>query len=260
MILYGKPFAQRVEREVARRAAKMHAKPVLAIVLVGSDPASLSYVKRKGQAAESLGCGFLLRHLTNGVSEARVILLLKKLNKDKKVRGIIVQLPLPKKFNTERVLSAIAPQKDIDNLRGDSPFLSPSVQAIWHLLTKTGVPKKSAPILIIGYGRLIGKPLHAFLVKKGFTNIDVADKKTENLNARILAADVVISATGQPSLVKRVKRGAVVIDAGAGIQNGKIKGDVDIARVAKFAKVVAPVPGGVGPLTVAYLFKNLISA
>lgn len=256
--LYGKQFAQQVQHQVARRASGMRMKPTLAIILVGSDPASLNYVARKERAAHEAGCGFTLHRLRVGVSQKRIVSLIERLNKNTKVRGIIVQLPLPRKFNTEEVLSAIAPAKDVDNLRGDSSFVSPSVRAIWHILQKAGKPRKSAHILIVGYGRLIGKPLFAYLLEKGFTNIVVADKSTKNLSVLTSQAHIIISAVGKPGLISRVKKGAIIIDAGAGLKNGKIKGDVDVALVSKQAALLTPVPGGVGPLTVAYLFKNLV--
>ncbi|OGD31506.1 hypothetical protein A3C91_01335 [Candidatus Azambacteria bacterium RIFCSPHIGHO2_02_FULL_52_12] len=268
LLLYGKPLAQKVERDIARhilrqsrgQAGKMRRKPALAVVLAGDNHASVNYVERKGLAARSVGCGFAVHRLPAGVSQARVALLIEKLNKSKLVDGIIVQLPMPTKFNTQKILSAIAPQKDVDNLRGDSPYLSPSVQAIWHMLSKAGKPQKHTSILIVGHGRLIGKPVYGFLLKKGFTNITVADKTTKNLSTLTAKADVIISAVGKPGLIKKVKKGAIVIDAGSGLKKGKIKGDVDVARVAQLAKIVTPVPGGVGPLTVVYLFKNLLSA
>lgn len=259
-LLYGKPLAEKVERAVARRAAKMRQKPALAVVLVGNDRASLHYVERKRSIAQSLGCRFTIFRIPATASPLRLIVFIKQLNKNKAVHGIIIQLPLPPKYDTEKILASIAPAKDVDNLRGDSPFISPSVQAIWHMLGKTGKCKKNTRILIVGYGRLIGKPLYAFLLKKEFTNVVVADTTTKNLSALCIGADVVISAVGKPGLIRRVKKGAIVIDAGAGFYKGKIKGDVDIVRVAKLAKIVTPVPGGIGPLTVAYLFKNLLSA
>ncbi|MBI1755154.1 bifunctional 5,10-methylenetetrahydrofolate dehydrogenase/5,10-methenyltetrahydrofolate cyclohydrolase [Candidatus Azambacteria bacterium] len=260
LLLYGKPLARIVERAIVKYTVRMRQKPTLAVVLAGNNRASLNYVKRKGFAARAVRCNFAVHQLPASASETRVILLIKKLNKNKSVNGIIVQLPLPAKFNTQKILSAIAPEKDVDNLRGDSPFVSPSVQAIWHMLGKAGRIKRNTPILVVGHGRLIGKPLHTFLLRKGFTNVAVADKTTKNISALTARADAVISAVGKPGLIKKVKKGAIVIDAGAGFFKGKIKGDVDVARVSRQAKIVTPVPGGVGPLTVAYLFKNLLRA
>ncbi len=260
MLLYGKPLAEKVEREIARRAAALRYKPELAVVVIGNNPASLNYVKRKGAVARSVGCGFAVHRLPASASRARIIALIEKLNASKSVHGIIIQLPLPAKCDTEKILSVIAPEKDVDNLRGDSPFISPSVQAIWHILKKAGMPEKHTPVLVVGYGRLIGKPLCLFLTEKGFTHITIADKNTKNLSALTQKADVIISGVGKANLITKVKKGATVIDAGASRHGGKIAGDIAADRVAKKAKILTPVPGGVGPLTVAYLFKNLLMA
>ena len=290
-LLYSKPFVEKIEKEILRKTRKMKAPPVLAIVLAGNDPASLSYVKRKEQTAKKLGCEAKLFHMLTDTNEAEIITLIKKINTDKKILGMIVQLPLPDKFNTDKIISMIKKSKDVDNLRGDSPFISPSTQAIWTLINVAGNPRtqraeqsrraqwsnprqgdeasdeasydgkpsKKANVLIVGYGKIIGRPMHAFLLKKKFTNIEIADRKTKNLQLLAKKADIIISGAGQANLIKDIKKGAVVIDAGASLHKGKIAGDVDIKRAAKKAKLITPVPGGVGPLTVTYLFKNLIN-
>lgn len=238
----------------------MKTPPVLGIVLVGNNPASLSYIKRKEQMAKKLGCDSKLFRFSENASENKIISLIKKINADKKISGVIVQLPLPAKFNTEKIISAVKKNKDVDNLRGDSPFISPAVQAIWTLLNAKCKPSKKENVLIVGYGQIIGKPTHTYLIKKGFTNITTADKNTKNLSHLTEKADIIISGVGKANLIKKVKNGAVVIDAGASLNKGKIVGDVDMKSVEKTATFVTPVPGGVGPLTIAYLFRNLITA
>lgn len=238
----------------------MKTPPVLGIVLVGNNPASLSYIKRKEQTAEKLGCDAKLFHFSPSADETEIIALIKKINTDKKISGFIVQLPLPEKFNTKKIISAIKKEKDVDNLRGSSPFTSPAVQAIWQLLNTINKPSKKVKVLIVGYGQTIGKPMHNYLAKKGFANITIADKNTKNISRLIEEADIIISGVGKANLIKKVKKGAIVIDAGACLYKGKIVGDIDMERVEKTALFVTPVPGGVGPLTVAYLFKNLIIA
>ena len=256
-LLYSKPFVEKIEKEILRKTRGMKTPPVLGIVLVGNNSASLSYVRRKEQTAKKLGCEAKLFHFSSSAGESEMITLIKKLNTDKKISGVIVQLPLPEGFNTEKIISSIAKRKDVDNLRGDSPFISPAVQAIWQLLNTANKFSKKANILIVGYGRTIGQPIHSHLVKKGFDNITIADKNTKNLSRLTKKADIIISGAGKVNLIKKVKKGAIVIDAGASLHKGKIVGDVDIKRVAKKAKLITPVPGGVGPLTVAYLFRNL---
>ena len=164
------------------------------------------------------------------------------------------------KFNTEKIISTIKKDKDVDNLRGDSPFVSPAVQAIWQLLCSSDKPLKKVNILLVGYGRTIGQPMHSYLAKKGFTNITIADKNTKNLSRLTEKANIIISGVGKANLIKKVKKGAVVIDAGASMRKGKIVGDVNMKSAEKSAALITPVPGGVGPLTVAYLFKNLVIA
>lgn len=260
MILYSAPLVKKVERKILKATAHLRTKPLLAVVLIGKDHASLSYIGQKSRAAERVGCAFKLFSLPGNAAQATVIATIEKLNSNARVNGIIVQLPVPKKFNAEKIVQAIASKKDVDNLRGNSPFTAPAVQAIWQILWKTKKPAKKVRILIVGYGRIIGKPLHAFLMKKGFSNITIADKNTKNISALTKKADIIISGVGKANLITEVKKGAVVIDAGASRHNGKIAGDVALERVAKKAAVVTPVPGGVGPLTVTYLFRNVLLA
>ena len=260
MILYSAPLVKKVERKILKATARLKTKPLLAVVLIGKNHVSLSYIRQKSRAGERMGCSFKLFLLPGNAAQAKVIATIEKLNRDTRVTGIIVQLPAPKKFNAEKIVQAIAPEKDIDNLRGDSPFTAPAVQAIWQILSETKKPEKEAKILIVGYGRIIGRPLHAFLIKKGFSNITIADKNTKNISALTKKADIIVSGVGKTNLITEVKKGVVVIDAGASRHNGKIAGDVALERVAKKAAVVTPVPGGVGPLTVTYLFKNLLLA
>ena len=141
MILYSKPFVEKIEKEILRKTRRMKTPPVLAIVLAGSDPASISYVKRKELVAKKLGCEAKLFHFQPDAEETEIIALIKKINADKKISGMIAQLPLPDKFNTDKIISMIKKSKDVDNLRGDSPSISPSTQAIWTLISVAGNPR-----------------------------------------------------------------------------------------------------------------------
>lgn len=260
MILYSKPFVEKNEREIIKKTRSATTIPVLAVVLVGSDTASLAYVRQKERIATRLGCGFLLIHLPKTARTAYVIAHIKKLNANTAVHGIIVQLPLPEKINTPRILSAIAQKKDVDNLRGGSSFISPAVLAIWHMLFCAGAPQKNDRIAIVGYGQTVGKPFHIFLLKRGFRNIAIIGRETKNLDVFTENADIIVSGVGRANLIRKVKKGARVIDAGTSSYKGKIVGDVDVARVRAKAALLTPVPGGVGPLTVSYLFKNVVLA
>lgn len=261
MILYTKLAVQKIRLKLIKKIRHLKHKPTLAVVLVGNNPVSLHFVTQKEKTALGMGCKLELFRIKNNAPQIRVISLIEKLNKDKRISGIIVQLPLPSKCNTEQVVAAIRRSKDIDNLRGDALFIPPTVQAIWQIMAECkSQDAKRKKILIVGYGRLVGKPLHAFLKKKGFKKISLADIYTKNLDELTLGADIIVSGVGKPNLIKNVKKGAIVIDAGSSPYKGKIVGDVDFERVSKKARFITPVPGGVGPLTVAYLFKNLLLA
>lgn len=259
MILPSAPFVEKNERAITKKVRGMKTPPTLAVVLVGNDPASLSYVRQKERMALKLGCGFFLLHLPESTHADHIIAQIKNLNANTAVHGIIVQLPLPKRTDTDKVINVIAAKKDVDNLRGNSPFTAPAVTAIWEMLTAAGVPKTSDRIAIIGYGRVIGKPLHAFLLSRGFHNIAVADSTTKDIPAITKDADIIVSGVGKANLITTVKKNVKIIDAGASIYKGKIVGDVDVAKVRAKAAIITPVPGGIGPLTVVYLFNNLVA-
>jgi len=225
---------------------------------VGEDSASQSYIQAKQKAADNLGLGFRLHHFPGIASENQVSQLLVELNQDKSIHGIIVQLPLPEGFDTEKILKAIDPQKDIDGFSGR--FTAPTALAIYELLKFYRIDLKNKKIVIIGYGRLVGQPLKKLLTAQGFEPL-VCDSRTNNLARETRKADILISATGAPGLIKEnfVKDGVVLIDAGTAENNGKIIGDIDSSAYQK-AKAYTPVPGGVGPVTVACLMRNLVEA
>lgn len=260
MILSSASFVAKHERAIARKVRGMKILPTLAVVLVGNDPASLSYVRQKERMAIKLRCGFFLLHLPESARTDYIVAQIKKLNTSTAVHGIIVQLPLPKRTDTDKVIAAIAARKDVDNLRGNSPFTAPAVAAIWEMLSYADTPKITDRIAIIGYGRVIGKPLHAFFCARGFTNIVIANHATKNLSALTEDADIVVSGVGKANLITTVKKGARVIDAGASIHKGRIVGDVHTAKVRAHAAILTPVPGGIGPLTVIHLFTNCVIA
>jgi len=258
MILYSKLLVGKLIRGIKKKVQSSKRSSTLAVILVGDNPASISFIRQKKRMAEKVGCSFEVFSFSSGVKENEITSQIKLLNEDIHITGIIVQLPLPKKFNSARITKAIHKKKDVDNLSGRSAFHSPTVQAIWHIFERAKISNK-ATVLIIGYGKLVGKPLHAFLKKKRYKKIKIIDKPTRILSTLTQDADVIMSGVGKPHLIKKVKKGAVVIDAGASLYKGKIVGDVSLKHVAKTAKYITPVPGGIGPLTVAYLFKNLVN-
>jgi methylenetetrahydrofolate dehydrogenase (NADP+)/methenyltetrahydrofolate cyclohydrolase len=253
MILEGKPLAEKIYQEL--KAQNRH--PGLAVVLVGEDPASISYAKVKEKAAENLGAIFKLYHLPNFSTQEVVEKLISDLNQNKHIQGIVVQLPLPEDFDVDAVLSKISSEKDIDGFSGKFP--APTAQAILEILKFYKIDIARKKIVIVGHGRLVGRPLSEMLRKKGITPIICTS--SSKISSATIDADIIVSATGEPGLIKpeMVSEKAVIIDAGTAESRGKIRGDVD-ASVYEKVSAYTPTPGGVGPVTVACLMKNLVEA
>jgi len=261
MILYGKPVAEKIQQKLRKEIAQLKEKniiPSLAVILIGDDPVSLSYVKNKEETAEKLGINFRLYHLPSFSTETSLIALIEDLNQNKFINGIIVQLPLPKGFNVEKIIKTISSQKDVDGFSERYP--APTAQAILEMFKFYKINLEDKKIVLIGHGRLVGKPLEKLLTKRGIQPI-VCDSKTKNLAEKTIGADVIISATGQPNLIRQdmISRESIIIDAGASELQGKIRGDLNYETYQK-AKMYSPVPGGVGPVTIAMLMKNLLQA
>ncbi len=258
-ILDGKKIANEILNELKEEALKL--LPIrLAVVLVGSDPASISFVKQKQRAAKKIGVGFKLYRFNENISEQKLIEKIKKIIKIKDNTGIIVQLPLPKHIKQQKILNIIPAKKDVDALSVDNSFVEPpTASGIIRMLNEYSIKIKGRKVVIIGRGKLVGKPL-AKIIKKAGADLMICDIRTKNLKPYTLKADILISATGCPYLIKEdmVKNKAIVIDAGFAKINNKITGDVDFKNVRKKAKYITPVPGGVGPMTVAMLMNNLI--
>jgi len=257
-LLYGKVVAEKIYQEIKAEIKLKKIKPAMAVILVGNLAASLSFIKAKEKISKDLGIGFKLYHFLEIVTEREVLNLITVLNKNSNINGIIVQLPLPENIKTESIIKAIDPGKDIDGLLGE--ILTPSAAAVLGILKFYEISLKNKKIVLVGHGRLVGQPLNKQLIKIGNAPI-ICDKNTPDLSQETLKADILISATGVPGLIKpdMVKNSVAIVDAGTAEADGQITGDVDKATYEKvFA--VSPVPGGVGPLTVAYLMKNLVNA
>jgi methylenetetrahydrofolate dehydrogenase (NADP+)/methenyltetrahydrofolate cyclohydrolase len=271
MILAAKPVTTKIYTQVAQDIKNLKSKnitPSLAVILVGENPASLSYVKVKDKIAQKYGIDFKLFHFPGFSSDRDVLKMLDSLNKDEKIQGIVVQLPLPEKFDTQKIISQINPQKDIDGLFSKI-YPSPAAGAILEILNYYNIDfeSKNKKIVVVGLGSLVGKPLVEILNSRAIYPI-VCTSTTGNLASETIDADIVVSATGQPGLItaEMVSEKATVIDAGTAVppevrqsSNGKIIGDVDKSIYSKIANY-SPVPGGVGPITVACLMRNLIEA
>ena len=269
-ILDGRKIAQKIKNQLKRKIAKMEIKPALAVVYAGNDPASLSYIKAKEKAAKEIGVDFLFYKFSVRVPEKKVINLISSLNQNIKVSGIIIQLPLLKHLSRNNILNAVAFEKDVDVLsdesrkkfeKGEPAFVPPPAGAVLEFLKIAKKPLEKSTVVVVGRGMLVGEPV-AMLLKQKAKKIIICDQKTKDLAKETKKADILISAAGLPNLIKKemIKKGVVIIDAGTAKHLGKIVGDVDFANVSPKASYITPVPGGVGPVTVAKLLENVVKA
>jgi len=265
--LSGKEPAEALILKVKERAAKL--KPSLAIVLVGEDKASKVYVSMKMKKAETAGIKAELHELPETVSEEELLALVEKLNNDDNVDGFIVQAPLPKHIDSEKVMEKINPEKDVDGWTsvnmgkmfiGMDSFLPATPAGVMEMLEYYKVPIEGKHAVVIGRSTVVGRPLAILLLRKNAT-VTICHSKTKNLSEFTKTADILISAVGKPGLVKgdMVKEGAAVIDVGTTRVDDELKGDVEFDEVIKKADC-SPVPGGAGPMTVAMLLKNVVEA
>ncbi len=266
----GKEVARRVRAEVAERSAKRaqaQGAPGLAVVLVGDAPASHVYVGRKEKAAAKAGIQGTTHRLPESASTDEVLALVAKLNADDAVHGILVQLPLPQGVDTERVLDSVLPSKDVDGFHpANAGLLASGLDAIapctpsgiMRMLDEYGVDCSGKDAVVIGRSRIVGRPMAALLTNANAT-VTICHSRTADLRAHARRADILIVAVGRPEMVTAdwVKPGAVVVDVGINrTEAGTLVGDVDFASVAKVAGHLTPVPGGVGPMTIATLLSN----
>jgi methylenetetrahydrofolate dehydrogenase (NADP+)/methenyltetrahydrofolate cyclohydrolase len=269
MLINGKEIAEEILKDVKKEVEVLSFQPLFCDISVGSDPVSLSYIKIKGRVAKRNGFAFEHISLPEDIKESELISVIKETNQKKNICGLIVQLPLPANFNQQAVLDAVDPKIDVDCMgtensslfySGYSRFIPPTAAAILHVIESLSLDLKSMNLLVIGQGVLVGKPL-TFLLKKLGLQINTLTQHSSRKEEIIKHADVLISATGQPGLINgaMIKSGAVVIDAGASEIDGSIFGDVDTDSVLEKSRFLSPVPGGVGPITVAFLLKNILS-
>jgi methylenetetrahydrofolate dehydrogenase (NADP+)/methenyltetrahydrofolate cyclohydrolase len=290
-IIDGKAVARQIESEVAAAVERLGFAPGLVAVRVGNDPASEVYVRNKSKKAQELGLRGRELALPESTSEADLLAEVGRLNRDDSVDGILVQLPLPKQISAQKVIDAIAPAKDVDGfhpfnvglLHLGRPALAPCTPAgVMRLIDSTGIRIEGANAVVIGRSDIVGKPMAALLLQRHAT-VTICHSRTRDLAAVIHQGDIVVAAVGKPLLVTAgmVKPGAVVIDVGMNrvdasfadrlahdsdksrllAKNGSVLvGDVDYARVSDVAGWITPVPGGVGPMTIAMLMQNTVTA
>ena len=275
-LIDGKKIAESTRAEVAERAAAFQSRtgvvPHLTAVLVGDDPASQVYVRNKEKAAEKAGFKSTLIRLTAATSQADLLDVVLRLNNDRTVHGILVQLPLPKQIDSVAILDAIHPLKDVDAfhpenvglmLQGRPRYLPCTPAGVMRLLEVSGTKLAGAHAVVIGRSDIVGKPMAALLMQKGAdATVTVCHSRTQDLAAHCRRADVLVAAIGIPEFVKgdMIKPGAVVIDVGINRLGDKLVGDVDFEPAAQIASAITPVPGGVGPMTIAMLLQNTLKA
>lgn len=283
-IIDGKAIAAQIREEAKNEVEALKDRgvtPCLAAVLVGDVAASKVYVKNKRQACEKVGITSVLRTLAADVSEPELLKLIDELNNDPAVHGILVQLPLPKHIDETKVIEAIDPSKDVDGFHpfnvgrlviGLDTFRSCTPAGVQQLLLRSGIEVAGKHVVIIGRSNIVGKPMANIVVQKekgANATVTICHSRTKNLNEICRQADILISALGKPAFVKpdMVKPGAVVIDVGinriddpSSNKGYKLVGDVDFEPVSKVASAITPVPGGVGPMTVAMLMVNTVKA
>jgi methylenetetrahydrofolate dehydrogenase (NADP+)/methenyltetrahydrofolate cyclohydrolase len=275
VIIDGNKIAQEVRQQVREEALDFKEKtgivPGLAVILVGEDPASQVYVGRKAKACAEVG--FLSREykLSADSSEANLLSIINELNADQLIHGILVQLPLPKHIPTDEIIAAIDPQKDVDGfhpynvggLVSGSPLFVPCTpRGIMELIRRTGIELSGKEAVVVGRSNIVGKPMALLLLAQHAT-VTICHSRTKDLPAVTRRADVLIAAVGKTEMIKAnmIKEGAVVIDVGVNrLENGKLAGDVAFNEVAPKASYITPVPGGVGPMTIAMLMKNTLDA
>lgn len=277
-VIDGRAIAAAVLGELGQRIAdlkKRGVQPGLAFVRVGDDPASKVYVGRKEKTCAELGIFSETTVLPEAASESELLALIEKLNSNNRLHGILVQAPLPKHISEAKIYSAVLPQKDVDGFHpvnagklilGDSSGFQPCTPAgIVELLVRSDITTKGAEVVILGRGNIVGKPMAAMLCQKGKSanaTVTICHSATRDISFHCRRADILIAAMGVAEFVKAdmVKPGAAVIDVGVNRVNGKLVGDVDFAAIQKVAGKITPNPGGVGPMTIAMLMRNTVTA
>jgi methylenetetrahydrofolate dehydrogenase (NADP+)/methenyltetrahydrofolate cyclohydrolase len=273
-IIDGKALSEKKRAEVAKKAAEFTVKykrqPGLAVVLVGNDPASSIYVRNKKLACEKAGIESFSYYLDESTSQQEILDLVRKLNADRKVDGILVQLPLPKGLNSQEILLTIDPAKDVDGLHpynmgrlltGDPTLISCTPAGVMYMLKELGVELKGKDAVVVGRSNIVGKP-QALLLMMEHATVTICHSRTRDLDKKVGAADVLVAAIGKAEMIKGswIKEGAVVIDVGMNRTEAGLKGDVEFAEAVKRAGLITPVPGGVGLMTIAMLLENTVFA
>lgn len=273
-LIDGKLISKQIKDELKDKVAALRSEGreiCLAVIQVGNDPASSVYVGNKKKACEYIGIKSLSYELSEETTEDELIEIIKKLNNDDSVNGILVQLPVPEHINEEKIINTISPAKDVDGFHpasvgalsiGQKGFVSCTPAGIIQLLKRSGIEIAGKDCVVIGRSNIVGKPMAMLLLRENGT-VTVCHSKTKDLKEVCKRADILVAAVGRPKMIDAsyVKEGATVIDVGIHrMENGKLCGDVDFESVEPVASAITPVPGGVGPMTIAMLMNNCVQA
>lgn len=270
-IIKGKELAQKIRLELKEEVAKLKVKPKLAVIMVGNDKASEVYVRNKSKACDEIGIGFEEFLLEENTTREQLLALIQKLNERKDIHGILLQSPIPKHLDIREAFNTIDYRKDVDGFHpinvgklsiGEDCFVSCTPAGVMKMLEEYGIELEGKNAVVIGRSNIVGKPLVQCLLNKNAT-VTVCHSKTKDIKEIASKADVLIAALGKPKFVTSdmVKQGAVVIDVGINrTEEGKLVGDVDFEAVEPLSSYITPVPGGVGPMTIAILMANVVKA
>ncbi len=272
-LIDGRHVAKKIEQELKRKVATFTRPPGLAFILVGNNPASKTYIAMKKKKCRDIGIFSSDYELPESTTEPELLSLITSLNKDPTIHGILIQLPLPKHLTSPKIMEAISPDKDVDGfhplnigrlLLGDNPSFIPCTPlGIHKLLQHYQIPIEGKHVVILGRSNIVGKPLAAILMQKKIdcnATVTLAHSRTPNLETLTQTADILVAAIGSPHFVKpyMIRKNTVIIDVGINRIDGKITGDVDFDLVAPLCSHITPVPGGVGPMTIAMLMANTV--
>ena len=271
MIIDGKEIAKKLRSSIAKQVAKLDRKPGLAVILVGDGPASAVYVRNKDNACKEVGFYSEKINKSANITQAELLSEVERLNKDDKIDGILVQLPLPSHLDANQVIEAINPNKDVDGFHSENigklmqnkAYLRPCTpKGVMTMLATTGVDLVGKDCVVVGASNIVGRPMAMELLNARAT-VTICNSKTQDLSGKLKQADVIVAAVGIPKMIQGdwIKAGVIIIDVGINrLDDGTLVGDVDFDAVQDKAAWITPVPGGVGPMTIATLLENTLTA
>jgi len=273
-LIDGKALSDEIKKELVDEVKKLKAKgitPGLAVLLVGDDPASHTYVKMKESSCEKTGIYSIVHKMPSDISQEKIVETIKMMNENPNIDGILVQLPLPKHIDSDLILESIDPKKDVDGFHpfnvgrlcvGLDGFVPCTPLGVMQMLKKYDINPKGMNVCVVGASNIVGKPMHNLLLNE-FATVDICHIFTKDLKEHTKRADMIIVGVGKPNLITEdmIKDGAIVIDIGINrLEDGRLVGDVDFENVSKKCSYITPVPGGVGPMTIAMLLSNTVKS